>query len=190
MYKTEEQKQQILERVKSLSTIPGRATSSGPPFDIAYEPISAEMLEKWEKTLEVTLPTVVRVLYTQIGNGGFGPGGGLLPLMPLSNFEVSIPAQYARLRGIGRTNHREWKERVIPFSNWGDMVFSCLDLTQGAEDPPVLRFEPTFTKADTGTYLQGRPFLGTGLIPESPSLLQWLEDWLEGKEMFNSPYVR
>jgi hypothetical protein len=31
----------------------------------------------------VRLPDLLRAVYTAIGNGGFGPGYGLLPLTPL-----------------------------------------------------------------------------------------------------------
>jgi SMI1 / KNR4 family (SUKH-1) len=43
----------------------------------AYPPASEEQLRATETALRFLLPPVLRVLYAEVANGGFGPGGGI-----------------------------------------------------------------------------------------------------------------
>ncbi len=45
-----------------------------------FPPVSALVLEASEARLEFRLPPLLRGLYTQVANGGFGPGYGILGL--------------------------------------------------------------------------------------------------------------
>src|SRR4026207_99320 len=49
-------------------------------FHKVHPPVSLDELELAEKRLGFQLPSLLRSLYLQIGNGGFGPGHGLLGL--------------------------------------------------------------------------------------------------------------
>src|SRR5437764_4002398 len=46
-------------------------------FSFVLPPASEEQLLMTETTLGFPLPPLLRLLYAQIANGGFGPGGGL-----------------------------------------------------------------------------------------------------------------
>lgn len=53
-----------------------------PPEDprhthFAYPPASEELMKRTEKALGFTLPPLLRALYMQVANGGFGPGLGI-----------------------------------------------------------------------------------------------------------------
>jgi|SRR6516165_4086107 len=91
---------------------------------------------------------------------------------------------------LGLRNRSDWPKGIVPFNDWGCLIVSCLDLTTSNVDPPVVRYEPNMSRQDTVTFLDGRPFRGTGLIPESDKLSIWFEDWISGKEMFERPYVK
>lgn len=43
----------------------------------AYPPASEEQLYATETALGFLLPPVLRALYAEVANGGFGPGGGI-----------------------------------------------------------------------------------------------------------------
>src|SRR6266487_2255071 len=43
----------------------------------AYPPASEEQLRATEAALRFPLPPVLRTLYAEVANGGFGPGGGI-----------------------------------------------------------------------------------------------------------------
>lgn len=45
-----------------------------------YPPLSANEVARCEKEMGVQLPEIVRLVYTQVANGGIGPGGALIGL--------------------------------------------------------------------------------------------------------------
>jgi hypothetical protein len=165
----------------------GAATTHGPTFDDPADPISSDEFDCAAAPLDCNIPALVKNLYTRIGNGGFGPGHGLLNLRSLARADLSIPGLYGKLRS---RNDQPWPNRILPFCDWGCGIFSCLDLREENKDPPVLRFEPNMSDSDTHEFLQGHEFIGIGLIPESHSFSSWLRDWLNDKEMFDKPYER
>jgi hypothetical protein len=175
--------------VKRFAIAPGEATTDGPKSDTAADPISIAILEREELRLGFRLPHLLRRLYTEVGNGGFGPGHGLFSMLPLSQFDRAIPDYYLSLRDIRARRGSVWPEGIVPFNDWGDLILSCVDLSEATQvDPPVLRFEPNMPEAATAEYWHGEPYRGDGLIPESKSLSIWFEEWIAGKEMFERPY--
>src|SRR4051812_13692320 len=67
------------------------------------EPVEASALTRAEAALGFTLPPLLASLYLRIGDGGFGPEYGLLPL--LDNHPAGEPAavpQYLANRKSGR----------------------------------------------------------------------------------------
>lgn len=179
----------LLAKIAKLARTPGAATSSGPPTEIAHDPLSAQVVDREEARLGVRLPHLLKRLHTEIGNGGFGPGYGLLTLSPLSPTDRSVSFFYGQFRAARNREDAEWPASILPFNDWGDLILSCLDLTGDTDDPPVIRFEPNMSKTDTLTHLSGRTFKGTGMIPECNALSIWLECWIKGEEMFGRPYA-
>ena len=179
----------LLTKIERRARTPGLATTSGPPFNTAYDPIPLQAFEEEERRLGLTFPLLLKRLYTEVGNGGFGPGEGLLSLIPLSVSDHPISYFYINFRAIRNRKGAEWADGVLPFNHWGDLILSCVDLTNSCEDPPVVRFEPNMPKSATFANLKGWPFLGAGLIPERENLSMWFEAWIKGEEMFHRPYV-
>jgi len=129
-----------------------------------------------EAALGITFPTTLKQLYTEIGNGGFGPGFGFLPLVPTPDLSegrfVVECCQEMRVK-------KDWATTVLPVVSWGCGILSCLDLATN-ENPPVYRFEPNMPDEMTTDYLGGWPYLGAGLIPEKMTFEDWLTEWLSG----------
>ena len=115
-----------------------------------------------ERELGFDLPALVNLLYLQVANGGFGPENTLLPLVGDGRTAVS---EYVSLRNA----HSEYRPRgVLPILDWGCGMYAAVDCLDPAA--PVLLFEPNAGPDDRA----GAWFL------DSPSLVQWLNSWLEG----------
>ncbi|MEZ6141951.1 MAG: SMI1/KNR4 family protein [Zavarzinella sp.] len=151
-------------------------TSHGPPFLAPHEVLQLSEIAIAEDIIGCKLPNLLQQLYLQIGNGGFGPGYGLLPLLPSSELKNGrfVVSLYSFFRQA-----KKWNATVIPFSCWGCGILSCLDLRDNT-DPLVYRFEPNMPDELTSNYLNGNTYVGNGLIPEEVPLSEWLGMWLAG----------
>ena len=123
-----------------------------------------------EARLKLRLPELLREVYTEIGPGGFGPGdAGLRP-----------PAS-ALLPG-----------RLYPLCDWGGGILSALDCTK--PDAPVIRIDPNMPKTDVpvrvpvALHFDRAAEVKQACWVESPSLAQWLTDWLDGQPLFYAAY--
>ncbi|MDT9699184.1 SMI1/KNR4 family protein [Streptomyces sp. P17] len=155
--------EQLLARVaaKAHNTRPWGWTSLPEPVDTAA-PARAEA------ALGFPLPPLLAELYLRIGDGGFGPEYGLLPLLdsPPSS-EPAAVVQYLANRESGRKDPDwPWPEGVLPISHWGCAMYACVDCR--APEAPVLLFEPNADTSDHAWYV------------DAPSLENWLRTWVEG----------
>ncbi|GGN83952.1 SMI1/KNR4 family protein [Streptomyces albiflavescens] len=132
------------------------------------EPVDAAALSRAEAALGFALPPLLAALYMRIGDGGFGPEYGLLPLLdgPPSGEPAVVP-QYLANRESGRKDPDwPWPEGVLPISHWGCGMYACVDCH--SPEGPVLLFEPNADEADHAWYV------------DAPDLATWLEAWLDG----------
>lgn len=155
--------EQLLERVaaKARSTRPWGWAS-------LPEPVDAATSARAEAALGFPLPTLLAELYLRIGDGGFGPEYGLLPLLdsPPSG-EPAAVAQYLAHRDSGAKDPDwPWPEGVLPISHWGCAMYACVDCR--SPQATVLLFEPNAGDADHSWYV------------DAPSLADWLRAWVEG----------
>ncbi|MFD0316677.1 SMI1/KNR4 family protein [Streptomyces flavalbus] len=155
--------EQLLTRVadKARNTRPWGWTSLPRPVDAAT-------VARAEAALGFRLPPLLAALYLRIGDGGFGPEYGLLPL--LDNAPADEPAavtQYLTNRAEGVEDPDwPWPEGVLPISHWGCAMYACVDCL--SPEAPVLLFEPNADEADQAWYV------------DAPSLTAWLTAWLDG----------
>jgi SMI1/KNR4 family protein SUKH-1 len=78
-----------------------------------------------ETALGFPLPGVVRHLYAKVGNGGFGPGDGFLPLEEMVEEYHDLTGSPAGPRG------QLWPERLLPIVRM-EPSFICIDRESGA----------------------------------------------------------
>lgn len=155
--------EQLLARVevKARTTRPWGRTSLPEPVDTAT-------VTRAEAALGFRLPPLLARLYARIGDGGFGPEYGLLPLLDSTPAdEPAAVAQYLANLESGRKDPEwPWPEGVLPISHWGCAMYACVDCL----DPraPVLLFEPNADDAAHAWYM------------DAPSLQAWLHAWIEG----------
>jgi hypothetical protein len=128
-------------------------------------PATEEEIAAAEARLGVRLPATLRRVYAEVGDGGFGPGDGILPLH-------GVVAAYAELHSPGMLPvGRAWPEGLLPLVDM-DPGYDCVDTATGrvvAWDPEELserssedRFRRSFSEA-------------------FPSVEAWLGDWLGSK---------
>lgn len=148
---------------------PYRGDSPGHPFPR----LTAADLESAEREIGYRLPELLRRIHTEIGDGGFGPEGGLASLVPgrrptgyLQDWPCSVTVSDGRAAG--------WS----PPPSW-------LFLTDGgcsmewyvsliAVDNPVLLWDADGWEPDRGQDPHD------GLRYAAPSLRQWLWTWADG----------
>jgi hypothetical protein len=157
----------LIEGLKAL-------TSTGPflaPCQSEYEgvkqqanpPVTQEDLLQAEKLLGYALPPLLQRIYLEVGNGGFGPGYGLVPL-----FTPEQEDEYFFRSIVHTTLHERgkyWPETLLFICDWGCFITSSIDVS--LPGCPIVRSE------------QGQHW---GI--EAPSLYHWLRAWLDGKPLF------
>ena len=165
----------------------------------AYRCLLPVELGRAEETMEIELPQILKDLYLVIGNGGFGPGPGLLPLTrdgisTRSTFNVvELYMEWNRPR-ITIQNKAlptlQDPERFLPIVDWHSGRFSMMAPYSPSCHAPVVRFEPNIAEDEELTRrLAGNGYWrGAGFIPERLRLVQWLVDWLKGRNIGADPY--
>lgn len=124
--------------------------SAGPPAPL--RPASPAAVAEAEELIGQPLPSLLRRLYLEVGNGGFGPGYGLLDLRDLHQ-SGSANA------GSGH------KDMVLTLCYWGCGISSKLDLADGqvwGRDP---------NPAPNGL---------SCTFPQHMTVVDWFLKWAEG----------
>ena len=95
-----------------------------------------------ESRLGFDLPTLLRDMYVGVGNGGFGPGHGLIGINCGRPFHPVISSDLVDLYRSFRqrpTHNEPWAERLVPICHWGRSYFSYIDCA--LPSAPVLAFD-------------------------------------------------
>ncbi|MGO1078235.1 SMI1/KNR4 family protein [Inquilinus sp. CA228] len=133
-----------------------------------------------ERQLGFSFPPLLKRIYTEIGNGGFGPGYGLIGLtngVPDDTGKTG-PAIYRQLRdGASEDPFCEWPERLLPICHWGCAILSCVDCS----DPNfrVQIFDPNVHDGDDWA---------DAFFEESPSFEEWIGAWASGVDLSKLMY--
>ena len=131
-------------------------------------PLTAEALAQAEARLGFPLPPLLRALYTQVGDGGYGPGRGL---EVLAEGEWSL---VAHVEAIRRANWPDWPGRFIPLIAWGCLYWSWVDCS---EPPYPVWFDDTdFEREDSPR--------SDYFYRQAESLAGWLSAWLDGVDLW------
>lgn len=165
---------ELIERVKGC-------IFKGKPLSQSYArskqqvnpPVSSADIERAEALVGFPLPTLVKRLYVEVGNGGFGPGYGLLPLnneedpqaLETDSLVTTYLASHPSTQGQteDRSDFPALPEKLIMIGDWGCNINSWIDCSQ--KELPVLRSEATL---DCNEFTL-----------EASSFSDWLESWLK-----------
>jgi hypothetical protein len=134
-----------------------------------------------ERQLGFSIPSLLRDTYLHVGNGGWGPGRGLLPLIGTTESSdcESASGLYEIFTAPDPTDPaRIWPRYLLPFCDWGCAIRSCV-----ACDLPL---NPIFT-FDPGALEVGDPTV-KAFAPTGLSLREWFDAWLSDVDLWSQMY--
>jgi len=144
---------------------PGGSTRPGGAAPKRQRPLQGppggDEITRAEKALGFTLPIEVRQLY-QIGDGGFGPANGLLPLSELVHRYSSLTDEPYGPAG------QDWPSNLLPLFD-EDPVLICIDLKGGA----IVVWDPEEIEDEDSDHDWQRSFKS-----EAANLAALLDVWL------------
>lgn len=138
-----------------------------------YPPVAPVDLERAESVLGFPLPTLLRELYAVVGDGGFGPSGGLMGLVssyPTADYDdPSVIGTYLAFVSDPESALPAWPRSLLPVCYEGCQTYVCVDCA--ASGCPVIRFDPS-----------GEPVFGPESFQQvSERFDQWWDDWLHSQ---------
>ena len=152
---------------------------------LAFSTATEAQIRRAERSMRLTLPPLLRRLYLEVANGGFGPNraflgvkggftdedlGGTLVEAYRNTPKKPIRCPLCEMDDI--EHWQTWPDRVVPVVNWGCARFSCIDF--GTPGAPMLYWDG-----------DAQPHPGpTTLEREEKSLFAWLKSWLKDPEGF------
>ena len=149
-------------------TIPG-LTLPEPQFPAAgadRPPCDPADVADAEAAIGVELPELLVRLYTEVADGGFGPGDGAVPIGQLAEMWESLTVDMVECEELD-----PWPTGVVPFCQVDQTLTACVDCS--SPTGAVVGFE--FDDLDPDA---GEGALAVALHPMAASLGAWLEDWL------------
>jgi hypothetical protein len=148
---------------------------------MASAPVDEPSISRAERALGRALPVLLRDVYRHVGNGGFGPGYGLLPLLPERDAfpDESLVGLYQTfLSDDSRDVSWSWPEQLLPFCDWGGAIRACVDCS--TEDAAVVTFDPNVRGPGEPT--------ASALAVTHASLHGWLADWAAGVDIWEQMF--
>lgn len=189
----------LIERLNGRAHDPERAIDEGegissggkPVIFVAAPPATLAQIVAAEEKLGFGFPELLRQVYQNVGNGGFGPGYGLFGIPTCAEDEKgSVVDQYRKL--CKHQTAPPWPTGLIPLCGWGCGIASYLDCSR--LEAPVIRLDPNTEKDDVIEFApQPMHFDRADAVEdacwlESFSLEQWLTDWVDGKRLLELGY--
>ncbi len=145
----------------------------------AFPCATPEMIAGAEAELGFPLPRLLRLVYRFVGNGGFGPGHGLVGVggaEPHTSTHDSVVDLYEREVGADpddRGSRDRWPKRMPPVSDYGCGSLACVDCARPAA--------PVYAFGCDRYLLMEEPRRAKALRLVSRSLAAWFEDWLAAR---------
>jgi len=123
---------QLIDRIRDYS--------KSQPTSNLCPPAPERTIHEAERKLGFSIPILLNQCYLQVGNGGFGPGYGVIGLEGgYASDYGNVVETFQLLKSDQVSEGQEWPKGLLPFCDWGCNIFSCVD----CNDPghPVFTFE-------------------------------------------------
>jgi hypothetical protein len=152
----------LVERILAFVADPSLRTEGGGTFPVSevYPPVEEDLINLAEASLGFALPELVRQCYLRVGNGGFGPGHGMIGLRDGYPDDLSgacLPDLYHHYK---QDADNPWPDRLLPLFVVGCGLVDSIDCS--APGCPVVRM--------------------AGMKRTETSLYEWLEVWVTRSE--------
>jgi hypothetical protein len=133
-----------------------------------------------EERLGFPFPPLLKRIYIEIGNGGFGPGYGLIGLtggVP-DDTGSTAPETYNQFRGGDRSDPTwRWPHGLLPICHWGCAILSCIDCT-----------DPNFRMRIFDPNLRQGNWVDDCFFEESDGFGIWIRAWAYGTDLWDAMY--
>jgi hypothetical protein len=130
------------------------ANSREREFGGLYTPASVSVIESAEEVLGFPLPPLLREIYQNLANGGFGPGYGLVGLADGYTFEdfgdLSL-VEYHLMLCSAPPEDFQWPPRLLNIAHGGCLFFYAVDCSQ--PEYPVMRTEGDAQECVSPTFI-------------------------------------
>jgi len=130
-------------------------------------PADAAVLDRVEAEIGFALPAVLRRVYLEVADGGFGPHGGLLGV------EAAAGALAALRSGDELPRGRTWPDRLLPLVKV-DPGYDCVDAS--SPEGAIVAWDPEELGEFSGEKAWDRSFSQV-----APSVEAWLTEWVGGR---------
>ncbi len=167
----------LIARIKQRVADPRLAVDAATwvePMPTIAPPATHAEVDAAEAALGFAIPPLLRRLYTEVGNGGFGPSYGLegVPTIPSTPYTADIVALYEMYNSEPPAEHPSdvWPRGWVPLIGGGCLYMECVDFL----NPPhaVAMFD--------GNDCDFEQPVTASLTPVAASLAERLEAWLAG----------
>ncbi|WBL80161.1 SMI1/KNR4 family protein [Bradyrhizobium xenonodulans] len=153
-----------------------KVTDLGRPPRAGLVPGNAADIAADEEHLRFRLPSLLKQIYAEIGNGGFGPGYGLIGLtngVPDDTGKTAV-AIYDVFRSAPELG---WSDGLLPICHWGCAIYSCVDCRDPAFRMRI--FDPNVLDGDdwTDAFFEG-----------DSSFEDWIRSWASGVNLWDAMY--
>ena len=173
--------QQLIRGLQERNGDRERATSGGIHPRKVIPPITVNALRAAERAVGFGFPELLRALYLEVGNGGFGPEYGIVGTKGGAKLDKrTLETCYAELVKLERENTVwRWPTRLLPLANYGCGMWSCVDCAD--QKLPMVLWDPNNLDAELeGEEAQAN--WANSFWDQDRSMRKWLEDWLAEKQ--------
>ena len=169
-----------IERLQERNADRERATSGGIHRRKAVAPVSAKALQITERTIGFKLPELLRAIYLEVGNGGFGPEYGIVGTRGGAKLDGhTLETCYQSMVKLAAENPVwRWPEHLLPLASYGCGMWSCVDCAY--QKLPMVLWDPNNLEADCEG-AEARVNWGGSFWDQGLFLRTWLDGWLTEK---------
>lgn len=148
--------------------VEARAAGLVEPLPPPPPPAVPQALEEAERIVGHPFPRLVRRLYLEVGNGGFGPGYGILGVAGGHRDDLgsTVTEAYRRWHLWRADSTHVLPDGLVPLAHWGCGIYSFVDCT----DPN-----------DAMWACDPNPGIEEDVFPQPLTLSEWLERWVDGR---------
>jgi hypothetical protein len=124
-----------------------------------------------EASLGFAFPELLKSIYLNVANGGFGPGYGIIGVAGGHRSDLgNVVETFSEIKRGAAYLGLKWNPKLLPFCGWGCNIFSCVDCSS----PRNLIYRSDECKARPVDY----------------GLEDFFERWLDGEDLLGEGATR
>ena len=140
-----------------------------------FSPTSPEEIRTAESAIGFDLPPLLKRIFVEVANGGFGPGYGLCGVAGRGTDEGGndiVGLFQGQASDHWRSSYPNWPPRILRIAYFGCAMHAAIDCS--LPDYPVFLFDPNQEEEDIK--------FANCLIPFEKDLNSWLYGWALGDD--------